>query len=107
MKSFVSRTAEALTPDPSPILPPSPRERGESWPCRSFSLGGGAPLPGGGREDGRGVGGEGLRWRVRLLFSLCTLSALFSLLGACAQAPAAVPEEAPASPVRLEVAKRE
>jgi len=107
MKSFVSRTAEALTPAPSPILPPIPRERGESWPCRSFSLGGGAPLPGGGREEGRGVGGEGLRWRVRLLFSLCTLSALFSLLGACAQAPAAVPEEAPASPVRLEVAKRE
>jgi len=37
------------------------------------------------------------------------LSLLFGVLalGACAQAPAAVPEEAPASPVRLEVAKRE
>ena len=57
--------------------------------------------------DGRGVGGEGLRRRLGLLFSLYTLSALFALLGACAQAPAAVPEEAPASPVRLETVKRE
>jgi multidrug efflux pump subunit AcrA (membrane-fusion protein) len=32
---------------------------------------------------------------------------LLLLFSACAQAPAAVPEEAPASPVRLEVAKRE
>jgi len=37
------------------------------------------------------------------------LSLLFGVLalGACAQAPAAVPEEAPASPVRLETVKRE
>jgi RND family efflux transporter MFP subunit len=44
---------------------------------------------------------------LRRLFSLCALFALFALLGACAQAPAAVPEEAPASPVHLETVKRE
>jgi RND family efflux transporter MFP subunit len=38
---------------------------------------------------------------------LWSLLILALALSACAQAPAAVPEEAPASPVRLEVAKRE
>lgn len=38
---------------------------------------------------------------------LVLLPAVLLMLGACAQAPAPPPEEAPAAPVRLEVAKRE
>jgi RND family efflux transporter MFP subunit len=56
-----------------------------------------SPSPG---EVGRGGGRGGQGVRALLLLCLLTLSA-------CAQAPAAVPEEAPASPVRLETAKRE
>ncbi len=52
----------ALDPHPpGPPLPsslPAARERGGKTPLGK-SLGGGAPLPGVGSEDGRGVGGEG------------------------------------------------
>jgi RND family efflux transporter MFP subunit len=44
---------------------------------------------------------------MRRSLSALALLSLFSLATACTQAPAAVPEEAPAAPVRIETAKRE
>ena len=93
-------------PHPRPLsqLPPLPRrERGDKKKLEGifFSL---AFLPSPG--SGRGELGEGPGVRARRA-GLCVLGALALLaLTACAQAPAAVPEEAPGAPVRLETIKR-
>ncbi|HET9185194.1 MAG TPA: efflux RND transporter permease subunit, partial [Solirubrobacterales bacterium] len=46
---------------PSPTHPPSTRERGKNDKEELEALGGGSPLPRGGRVRGRGAGGEGRR----------------------------------------------
>ncbi len=96
-------------PAPSPG-PPSTPAPGEGETCSGLLLLLGravAPLYRGGRArgTGRGVGGEG-SGSGGPLPPLLLLMALLSL-AACTPAPADVPDEPPAAPVRLEVVKWE
>src|SRR5262245_3536895 len=82
-----------LTPIPSPIALPPCRERGATTHSGTCV----PPSPGGGRGWERGA--RGVRgWAAALLLLALT---------ACTPAPADVPEEPPAAPVRVEVLKWE